>query len=316
MINMESNTTTVVEKPVAQMADTGKVMEIETSAAPFGIRGRVPPKVRQLQRRSLGSSYRCLDMFLSVFRVHAWVWQSLFLGHSMLTKTASIFTIAGLASKATALDIPRDAMFSSISGAPHETDNSNIGDFGSRPQALHSIYRMSMVLLPKLIILAGLVCSLWILKAGEKPSGKQAFLWLMALGASISWWVTSATATGPSNGKSVSISTWFSLFAVYEATSYRALRDKKLHLFTSLLGGLSIAMVVGGITAQAFREALPGDIMEGFVRQAVIVGPTVMTIWSWCVTFVLRDRESKGVGQAAGLSGQDAGDVELGEWQA
>lgn len=152
-----------------------------------------------------------------------------------------------------------------------------------------------MIVQPILVIVIGLICVICILRARDRPPDEQRFLWLMTFGASISWWVTSATASGSSLGKTASISTWLALFAVYEARSYRMLRNRRMHLFTSLIGGVMVAMAFGKSALGNTDRLHPRKAMEEFVWQAVIIGPAMLTIWSCFVTWVFRQIEQKPV---------------------
>lgn len=197
------------------------------------------------------------------------------------------------------------------------TDEPKTKDLNNHPVVdhVHSFYRMVLAVLPPLIILIGLTVSVWNLRATETPSARQDFLWLMTFATSISWWVASATANGPSDGQSISISTWSTLFAVYEAKCYRSLRDSKLHLFISLLGGLIVAMIVGGVATEASGQVYNGNnAMENFVQHAVTVGPTMVTLWTCCVTFGLRSR-GRDLDRPASSIPEAEGDVELGDLQ-
>jgi hypothetical protein len=94
--------------------------------------------------------------------------------------------------------------------------------------------------------------------------------------ASVSWWVLAATTHIGEQGSVVSVSTWLALTAIYTSRNHRGLRKGTWHLFVVLFGGLAITSL--------FALALPTAneaSMERFIQNFLIVGPSVVTVWSW-----------------------------------
>jgi hypothetical protein len=113
--------------------------------------------------------------------------------------------------------------------------------------------------------------------------------------ASLSWGAITAMTALPNDGSVISACSWLALYAVYIAKHYRGLRNNNQYLFTSLLGGLAITSTTTMVVMLAWKDGSRGlsTSMEEFVRQALTVGPTVTTMWSWIVAFVLRKLEQQ-----------------------
>lgn len=146
-----------------------------------------------------------------------------------------------------------------------------------------------------LITLSGLGYSV---RISASKNQKQAFrrqdiLGLLTLMASLCWWVVTTTVASPSDGKSGSISIWLALFAISIARHRRGLRNENAYLFTSLLGGLIAMNFVAAVVMLAFEETSlkKSPSMRDFVGLTLTVGPTVMTVWCWVMTFVFESVE-------------------------
>lgn len=142
------------------------------------------------------------------------------------------------------------------------------------------------VLIPCLGLAYGVListCKEWTFK-------RQDLLGLMSLMASLCWWVLTATTITPSDGKSSSISTWLALFAVFIAKHRRLFRNGNRYLFTCLLGGLAFTTIIAGIAilmSEDMSRVKPPSMRE-FVVLALMVGPTVTTVWSWAAALIFQ----------------------------
>lgn len=143
-------------------------------------------------------------------------------------------------------------------------------------EMLSTVFESTLAISPPLILIGGIAVSVWILTREKRAFERQHFLFLMTLAASVSWWVLAATAPGGEQGNAVSISTWLALVAIYTSRNVRGLRKGTWHLFVTLLGGLAIT----SLSALALLTAKEAS-MERFIRNALIVGPSVVTLWSW-----------------------------------
>lgn len=143
-------------------------------------------------------------------------------------------------------------------------------------EALSTASQYMLAISPPLILIGGGVGSIWILTREKGPFERQRFLFLMTFTASVSLWVLAATTPSGGNGGAVSISTWLAFFAIYTSRNHRGLRNGTWHLFVTLFGGLAIT----ALFALALLTAKE-DLMERFVRNCLLVGPAVVTLWSW-----------------------------------
>lgn len=129
---------------------------------------------------------------------------------------------------------------------------------------------------PPLILLGGTVGSAWILTREKRAFERQQFLFLMTFTTSVSWWVLAATGRSGENGGPVSISTWLALIAIYTSRNHRGLRHGTWHVFVTSLGGFALTSLLA-LALLTAKEAS----MEGFIRNSLTVGPSVVTVWSW-----------------------------------
>jgi lysylphosphatidylglycerol synthetase-like protein (DUF2156 family) len=145
------------------------------------------------------------------------------------------------------------------------------------------------------ILGGGVLYIVWIFRLKKRQLDKQDFIWLMTLMASLAWGAIAAITALPNDGSVLSISSWLALYAVYIAKNYRGLRNGNQYLFTSLLGGLAITSTTTLVAMLAWKDGSRGmsTSTEAFARQALTVGPTVTTLWSWIVLFVFRELEQQ-----------------------
>jgi hypothetical protein len=145
------------------------------------------------------------------------------------------------------------------------------------------------------ILGGGVLYIVWIFRLKQQQLDKQDFIWLMTLMTSLSLGALAAITALPNDGSVLSICSWLALYAVYIAKNYRGLRNSNQYLFTSLLGGIAITSTTTMVAMLASKDGSHGmsTSTEAFVRQALTVGPTVITVWSWVVAFVLRKVEQQ-----------------------
>lgn len=143
-------------------------------------------------------------------------------------------------------------------------------------EAMSTVSQSMLAISPPIILVGGVAGSAWILTREKGAFERQHFLFLMTLTASVSWWVLAATTPSGENGSNVSISTWFALAAIYTSRNFRGLRNGTWHLFVMFLGGLAITSLFA-LALLAAKEAS----MERFIQNFLIVGPSVVTMWSW-----------------------------------
>jgi hypothetical protein len=149
-------------------------------------------------------------------------------------------------------------------------------DYNAVKELLGTASQYILAFSPPLILIGGVVVSAWILTREKRAFKPQQFLFLMTFTASVSWWVLAATTNIGDQGSVVSISTWLALTAIYTSRNHRGLRNGTWHLFVVLFGGLAITSL--------FALALPTAneaSMERFIQNFLIVGPSVVTVWSW-----------------------------------
>lgn len=163
-------------------------------------------------------------------------------------------------------------------------------------------------LLSSLLVIGGLCGSIWILvrkrrhETSKQPMSRRRqqetskhpnWLWLMAFTTSIVWWVISAIDEKASeNERLLSVSFWFFFISVYGAKSYRAVRNGYQFIMASLMGGIVATVLLGAFCDHvADDQRYRGRGMQGFVMQALSVGPFALTVWVWIVTSVSQSIE-------------------------
>jgi hypothetical protein len=159
-------------------------------------------------------------------------------------------------------------------------------DHNAIRQALSTASQYMLAISPPLILVGGVAGSAWILTREKRAFERQHFLFLMTFTTSVSWWVLAATTTSSGNGSTVSMSTWLALTAIYTSRNHRGLRNGTWHLFVVLFGGLAISSL--------FALALPTvneASMERFIQNFLIVGPSVLTVWTWLAARGQRELE-------------------------
>jgi hypothetical protein len=178
--------------------------------------------------------------------------------------------------------------------AAPSVDGNTLADTGTEG-SMNKTRLWTTIILALAILGGGVIYIFRLFRLTLPPFERHNFPWLMSLMASLSWWAVAATRASPNYGSVLSICTWISLYAIYVAKHYRGLRNGERFVFTSLLGGLIATSVTAAIAMLAWKDPsrdLPAS-MEDFVRQALIVGPTVTTAWTWIACFTLREIEQQ-----------------------
>lgn len=179
---------------------------------------------------------------------------------------------------------------------------------------LSDFYRLATTLLPPTFVIFGLSVSAWVLLCNKEAYNRKTtvlpkhnFWGLMAFTASLTCWVVFATSGGPNNGKAVVFTAWAAFFSIYQSLNYRKFSHRNIHLFTSLLGGVIAASIVAGATVAPSQ----GNRGKAMAEQALIVSPTVLTVWSWLTANIQRSVENGQRIHNAGLSDPEHGAIEL-----